>query len=120
LGDVTQEVLSTQERIESEKINSIILLAAGVAHELGNPLNSLTIHLQLLQRHLRKATRSPGVEKALGSLEICQNEVQRLDGIIRNFLEAIHPQPPDFSEVDREPAVLQFGSLHAGPRAHGR
>lgn len=100
LGDVTQEVLSTQERIESEKINSIILLAAGVAHELGNPLNSLTIHLQLLQRHLRKAAKSAGVEKALGSLEICQNEVQRLDGIIRNFLEAIHPRRPDFSEVD--------------------
>ena len=100
LGDVTQEVHSTRERIESEKINSILLLAAGVAHELGNPLNSLTIHLQLLQRHLGKATKSPGLDKAVASLEVCQNEVQRLDGIIRNFLEAIRPQRPDFSEVD--------------------
>lgn len=100
LGDVTQEILSTREHIESEKINSILLLAAGVAHELGNPLNSLTIHLQLLQRHLRKAAVTPGLEKAAASLEICQNEVQRLDGIIRNFLEAIRPRPPDFSEVD--------------------
>lgn len=100
LGDVTQEVHSTRERIESEKINSILLLAAGVAHELGNPLNSLTIHLQLLQRHLKKAAKQAGLDKAVASLEVCQNEVQRLDGIIRNFLEAIRPQPPDFSEVD--------------------
>jgi two-component system, sporulation sensor kinase E len=100
LSDITQEILSTRERIESERVSSILLLAAGVAHEIGNPLNSLTIHLQLMQRHLKKAPPTPGLEKVSASLEVCQNEVQRLDGIIQHFLEAIRPRPPDFSDVN--------------------
>lgn len=100
LSDVTQEMASTQQRIESEKVNSILLLAAGVAHEIGNPLNSLTIHLQLMRRQVDKAAKTPGLEKVTQSLEVCQNEVLRLDRIIQNFLDAIRPRPPDFSEVD--------------------
>lgn len=100
LGDVTQEIATTQQRIESEKVNSILLLAAGVAHEIGNPLNSLTIHLQLMRRRIAKVAKSADRDKVEESLEICQNEVQRLDRIIQNFLEAIRPRPPDFSDVD--------------------
>ncbi|WP_442887972.1 sensor histidine kinase [Congregicoccus parvus] len=100
LGDVTQEVLSTRDRIESEKVSSILLLAAGVAHEIGNPLNSLTIHLQLMQRSLRKSASAAALEKMRSSLEVCQNEVTRLDEIVRNFLEAIRPRPPDLQTVD--------------------
>jgi signal transduction histidine kinase len=74
-------------------------LAAGVAHELGNPLNSLTIHLQLIDRKLRKQKRSPELESVADSLAVCRDEVQRLDGIIRNFLEALRPRPPNFAEV---------------------
>ncbi|MBE2215010.1 MAG: PAS domain-containing protein [Opitutaceae bacterium] len=100
LSDVTQEMATTQQRIESEKVNSILLLAAGVAHEIGNPLNSLTIHLQLMRRQIGRASKTPGLDKVAQSLEVCQNEVQRLDGIIQNFLDAIRPRPPDFSDVD--------------------
>lgn len=97
LTDITEEKQSTEERIESERLRSLYLLAAGVAHELGNPLNSLTIHLQLIQRKLAKAGQ--GDFKVNQSLEICQGEVKRLDGIIRNFLGAIRLDPPDFQKV---------------------
>jgi two-component system, sporulation sensor kinase E len=100
LADITQEKTTTDERIESEKVNSILLLAGGVAHELGNPLNSLTIHLQLLGRKLKKLRSIDDGESARESLRICQEEVDRLDGIISNFLEAIRPRQPDFSDVN--------------------
>lgn len=100
LSDITQEAHSTEERIESERISSILLLAAGVAHEIGNPLNSLTIHLQLIRRQLKKLERSPGLERIESSVIVCETEVERLDGIIRHFLEAIRPNPPDFQNVD--------------------
>ncbi|MBC2605377.1 sensor histidine kinase [Pelagicoccus albus] len=100
LSDITSEKISKEETIESEKIASILLLAAGVAHELGNPLNSLTIHLQLMERTLSKLEASPSSEKLSNSLQVCRGEVDRLDGIIKNFLEAIRPQEPDFQILD--------------------
>lgn len=101
LTDITREKLDTDQRIESERVASIVLLAAGVAHELGNPLNSLTIHLQVVERKLRKLR---GVDRkdaeALGdSLRVCQEEVARLDGIIANFLQAIRPRAPDLADT---------------------
>jgi signal transduction histidine kinase len=53
-----------------------------------------------MQRQLRKLSDGANLEKVNASLEVCQNEVERLDGIIRNFLEAIRPKAPDFQDVD--------------------
>lgn len=100
LSDITKEVLSAEEKIESEKISSIFLLAAGVAHELGNPLNSLTIHLQLMERLLPKIEDQEVREKLQRSLSICSGEVERQDGILTHFLEAIRPSPPDLRDTN--------------------
>lgn len=100
LSDVTKEKQSTEARIETERTSSILLLAAGVAHELGNPLNSLTIHLQLIERKLKKLKASKDADSLAESVRICRDEVTRLDGIISNFLEAIRPRPPDLAEMN--------------------
>lgn len=100
LTDVTQQTLSTAELIESEKLNSLILLAGGVAHEIGNPLNSLTIHLQLIERKLRRLDGPRDRQALAESLAVCRAEVARLDSIVTHFLEAIRPRPPDFSDVN--------------------
>ncbi len=101
LSDVTEIKHTTEEMIENEKIASIMMLAAGVAHELGNPLNSLTIHLQLMRRRLEKdAEKGEPDERMMKSLDICSREVDRLDGIITHFLAAIRPQPPDLRKID--------------------
>src|ERR1051326_7110437 len=99
LTDVTKEKQSTEARIEDERTSSVLLLAAGVAHELGNPLNSLTIHLQLIERKLKRLKASKEAESLADSIRICRDEVTRLDGIISNFLEAIRPRPPDLAET---------------------
>ena len=52
LQDITQERSASEKRVQQERFDSIVQLASEVAHELGNPLNSIHIHLQLLQRHL--------------------------------------------------------------------
>lgn len=100
LSDVTKERQSTEARIESERTSSILLLAAGVAHELGNPLNSLTIHLQLIERKLKRLKGGKEAASLEESVRVCRDEVSRLDGIISNFLEAIRPRPPDLAETD--------------------
>ncbi|QYM77903.1 PAS domain-containing protein [Horticoccus luteus] len=100
LSDITREKQSTEARIESERTSSVLLLAGGVAHELGNPLNSLTIHLQLVERKLKKLRAAERETESIAqSIQVCRDEVKRLDGIITNFLEAIRPRPPNLGEV---------------------
>lgn len=99
LLDVTEERACTEERIEDERMNSIRVLAAGVAHEIGNPLNSINIHLQLLRRRLARLDASPEHDRLAESVAVCSAEIARLDDILKHFLDAIGPRPPDFAEV---------------------
>jgi len=100
LSDITEEKESARQHVESEKVQSVIDLAAGVAHELGNPLNSITIHLQLARRQAEKLEKGARREKLEKALTVCGGEVERLDGIIKHFLEAVRPAEPDLAELD--------------------
>src|SRR5213082_3224361 len=93
LRDITESRRSAQETIESERLNALTLLAAGVAHEIGNPLNSLHIHLQLMERSVQKLNGDAKAELQQ-SIDIARSEVNRLDSIVTQFLLAIRPSHP--------------------------
>src|SRR6266702_4080052 len=93
LRDITESRRSAEQTLESERLNALTLLAAGVAHEIGNPLNSLNIHLQLIEREARKFDGAKRAELQ-ESVEVARAEVNRLDSIIGQFLRAIRPSRP--------------------------
>lgn len=91
--DITESRRATEEAIESEKLNALTLLAAGVAHEIGNPLNSLGIHLQLLERKVANLPKGDRADLAQ-HLGTARNEIRRLDTLLKEFLNAIRPTSP--------------------------
>jgi two-component system, sporulation sensor kinase E len=93
LRDITRSRRTEQQTIESERLNALTLLAAGVAHEIGNPLNSLNIHLQLMQRQADKLDGAARAELQ-ESIDIARAEINRLDSIVTQFLRAIRPTRP--------------------------
>jgi signal transduction histidine kinase len=93
LRDITESRRSAQHTLESERLNALTLLAAGVAHEIGNPLNSLHIHLQLMERKIRELEGKPKKELQ-ESVNVARAEISRLDSIVTQFLRAIRPSRP--------------------------
>jgi len=101
LRDMTEARKETAATIESERLASVTLLAAGVAHEIGNPLNSLHIHLQLIDRELRGLPEDKR-GKLKEYIKVARDEVNRLDAIVTQFLRAVRPQAPS----------LELGSIN--------
>lgn len=128
LHDATEARQQTFEAIESERIQALTLLAASVAHEIGNPLNALHIHLQLMERELKKLTPPPSrfVSGAINSrahkaasqdataevarklenyLSVAKGEIDRLDYIVTQFLQAIRPVAPQLKPASLNEVV---------------
>lgn len=97
--DVTETRRDTQKAVESKRVEAITKLAAGVAHEIGNPLNSLDIHLQLLERKLDNLNEDSR-EEAKELVNVARKEVQRLDSIVDNFLKSVRPGSIKFEEIN--------------------
>ena len=105
LNDITEDYAKAASKAERERGQLISMLAAGVAHEIGNPLNSLYLNLQLLQRMFRNP--SPDLKEAGESIEAARKEVERLDAIIDQFLKALRPVKLYFKPTDLKDVLLE-------------
>ncbi|MEI7750633.1 MAG: ATP-binding protein [Candidatus Omnitrophota bacterium] len=95
LSDITSRTEQEFETAMLSRMESLVRLAGGIAHEIGNPLNSITIHLELLKKRLVGLPDDKRKEIA-NSLSDIQDETRRLDRIIRNFLKATRKPPLRF------------------------
>jgi signal transduction histidine kinase len=91
LDETNRRLLATtRDLVEAEKLASIGRLAAGVAHEIGNPLGALLGYASILRRRGADPELADGVE----------GEARRIDRIVRGLLDYARPAPPERESVD--------------------
>ena len=88
--DDTEQHTRGQEDAEAQQMNLLSFMASAVAHEIGNPLNSLGLNLQLLQRKLDKLSESDQA-RLTPLLETAMEETRRLDTLLHQFLHSMRP-----------------------------
>jgi len=107
IEDITEKRIGEARLRRAESLASLTTLAAGVAHEIKNPLGSISIHLQLLQKTLAKKLKSSdnNTEKYFNVLN---EEVVRLNRIVVDFLFAVRPMNLELREEDLNKMISQI------------
>ncbi len=90
IRDISEEKRQQSRLHRSESLASLTTVAAGVAHEIKNPLASIGIHLQLLRKAFERK-ESLTMEDANRYLNVIDEEIERLNAIVVDFLFAVRP-----------------------------
>ncbi|MBZ0114457.1 MAG: GHKL domain-containing protein [Thermoanaerobaculia bacterium] len=96
-----------EQAAEAERMAYIGTLAAGLAHEIRNPLNSLSLNMQMLEEDLDPSESVSGTARLLN---ITRSEIGRLEHLVTEFLAYARPRSPKFESV---PAVQLLRRLEA-------
>ncbi len=107
--DVTHEQEMARRTLRAERLAAVGTLAAGLAHEIRNPLNAATLQMTLLMRRLDRGDSAP--ESIRPVANVVMSEIERLERLVSDFLAFARPHPlqvdaTDFCEVVQ--SVLMF------------
>jgi PAS domain S-box-containing protein len=99
MEDITEKRRKEAQLRRAESLASLTTLAAGVAHEIKNPLGSLSIHIQLIRKALmgKAVVETVFLERHLG---VVDEEIERLNKIVVDFLFAVRPMDVQLRESD--------------------
>ena len=97
---VTLRDADPRRQIESQlnvasRLASISRLTSGAAHEIKNPLNSITLHLEVLKTKLDGSSADAAAE-----MEVIGREIRRLDRVVKSFLDFTRPVDVKMERVD--------------------
>lgn len=101
VSDVTENIKREQKLKRAEQLAGLTTLAAGVAHEIKNPLGSIDIYIQLIEKIIKRMPKDTDEVREISEhLSIVKEEISRLEEIINGFLFSVRKLQLDISEVD--------------------
>jgi PAS domain S-box-containing protein len=90
--DMTEENALAERTRRAERLAAVGTLAAGLAHEIRNPLNGAQLHCAFLDRALERAGAAHDTREAV---RVIAEEIKRLANLVSEFLDFARPRPPD-------------------------
>lgn len=96
LVDITEKKMREMQLRQAESLAALTTLSAGVAHEIKNPLTSIDIHFQLLDKEIARLSKT-NVKNMKNLLAIVKEEIDRLNSIVQDFLFAVRPMSMNLS-----------------------
>jgi two-component system, sporulation sensor kinase A len=100
LRDITERIRLEQQLVQNEKMLAIGTLSASLAHEIKNPLNSIVINMEILRNMLHKAFVEKKDRPYEKYLAVINEEINRLDRVIKDFLSYAKPQSSSFKAIN--------------------
>ena len=97
-----------EQALQSEKFKAVSILAAGMAHEIKNPLTAL----KTFTEYIPEKKNDPEFLKKLH--EVYTAEVNRIQDIVKDLLEFSKPRPPELKPVDLGPLIASTVNLLSG------
>lgn len=97
IEDTTERMLIEERMRRMERYLGLSTLAAGLHHEIKNPLTALSIHVQLLEEGLTGLNAAEGLAEVVG---VFKAEVCRLNGVLESFRSFAHLQRLSLHPVD--------------------
>jgi len=108
--DITEDKRKETRLRRSESLASMTTMAAGIAHEIKNPLAAMKIHLQLLRRTFQKKGLL-SEDDAERYLSVLEEEIERLNGIAVDFLFAVRPMNVELKLQEIMPIIESLVSF---------
>ncbi len=115
--DLTNERELERRARQSERLAATGALAAGLAHEIRNPLNGANLHLSVLDRALTRSLIVPPAARE--AIDVLRAEIKRLSALVSDFLEVARPRPLALVDGDANEIARAVGAL-LGPEAEGQ